>query len=317
MDSDAQSTAKRSAQSTAIRSAQSTSPSLPSGTSPPATTGVSFKAEHFPAIRAEKPTVGWFEVHAENYMGAGGPPLAQLEAIRNDYPLSLHGVGLSLGGSEPLNTDHMKRFKALCERYQPWMVSEHLAWTSHGGQFFNDLLPLPYTEETLSHVVNRVEAFQEVLGRPVLIENPSLYVGFEEGAMEETAFLKALAERSGCGLLLDLNNLVVSASNRGYDALAYLDSFPLSHVGEVHLAGHAVETLPSGRPLLIDAHDRPAGEAVWSLFATLKGRGLGAPALVEWDNEVPAWEVLLGEARKAERIAEEARVTSQKVSHHA
>lgn len=280
-------------------------------------TGVSFKAEHFAAIRAETPAAGWFEVHAENYMGAGGPPHAQLEAIRRDHPLSLHGVGLSLGGTDPLDREHMLRFKALCERYQPWMVSEHLAWTRHGGEFFNDLLPLPYTEETLGRVAGRIQQFQDVLGRQILIENPSLYVGFEDSTLEETEFLRALAERSGCGLLLDLNNLVVSATNRGFEAADYLSAFPLHLVGEIHLAGHASETLPSGRPLLIDAHDRPAGDAVWSLFAALRAEGHEAPALVEWDNDLPDWPVLLAEAQKADRIAEEARAKREGASLHA
>ncbi|MEJ1995668.1 MAG: DUF692 domain-containing protein [Limibacillus sp.] len=284
---------------------------------PPKKTGVSFKAEHFQAIRSETPAAGWFEVHAENYMGAGGPPHAQLEAIRRDYPLSLHGVGLSLGGTDPLDREHMLRFKALCERYQPWMVSEHLAWTRHGGEFFNDLLPLPYTEETLDRVAGRIQQFQDVLGRQVLIENPSLYIGFEDSALEETAFLRALAKRSGCGLLLDLNNLVVSATNRGYEAADYLSAFPLPLVGEIHLAGHASETLPSGRPLLIDAHDRPAGNAVWSLFAALRAEGHEAPALVEWDNDLPDWPVLLAEAQKADRIAEEAKAQREGASLHA
>ncbi len=268
----------------------------------PARAGVGLKAQHYDTIVAERPDVGWFEVHAENYMGAGGAPHHYLEAIRRDYPLSLHGVGLSIGGEGPLDAAHLARLKALNERYQPGLVSEHLAWSSHGGVFFNDLLPLPYTAEAAARVGAHVERLQEVLGRQILLENPATYVTFESSEMSEIDFLLAVVQRSGCGLLLDVNNVLVSATNQGYAAEDYIDAFPLSAVGEIHLGGHARDRDDAGATLLIDAHDRAIDDLVWTLYARTIARGGPLPSLIEWDNAVPDWATLFAEARRADRV---------------
>ncbi len=267
---------------------------------PPAT-GVGFKPQHFEAIRAAPPDLGFFEVHAENYMGAGGLPHAQLSQLRADYALSLHGVGLSIGGADALSTDHLARLKALCDRYEPDSFSEHLAWSSHGGEYLNDLLPLPYSEETLAQVCRHVTQVQEVLGRQMLLENPSTYVLFEQSTMPETEFLSEVVRRTGCGLLLDVNNVFVSATNHRTDALAYLADFPLAAVGELHLGGHNEEDLPSG-PLLIDAHASPVADPVWALYVALLGQTGPLPTLIEWDNDVPEWSVLMAEATRAQTV---------------
>jgi hypothetical protein len=268
----------------------------------PTRAGVGLKAQHYEDILGERPDLGWFEVHAENYMGAGGPPHHYLEAIRRDYPLSLHGVGLSLGAAGPLDEAHLARLKAFCERYEPGLVSEHLAWSSHGGTFFNDLLPLPYTRAAVQRVSAHVARLQEALGRRILLENPSTYVAFESGEMSEIDFLAEVAARSGCGLLLDVNNVAVSASNQGFAPEDYLDAFPLQAVGEIHLAGHARDRDEAGALLLIDAHDRAVDDRVWALYARVIARGGLKPTLIEWDNDVPAWPVLFAEARIAERV---------------
>ena len=208
----------------------------------PPRAGVGLKADHFDRVLDERPDVGWFEVHAENYMGAGGPAHHYLERIRQDYALSIHGVGLSIGSDGPLDPSHLERLKAVVDRYRPEMFSEHLAWSSHGGVFFNDLLPLPYTAETVARVSAHIDHVQNLLGRRMLLENPATYVAFESSTMTETGFLNEVAARTGCGLLLDVNNVFVSAGNHGYSAREYLDDFPVAHVGEIHLAGHAVDT---------------------------------------------------------------------------
>lgn len=267
---------------------------------PPAA-GVGFKPEHFAAIRASRPAIGFFEVHAENYLGAGGLPHAQLSALRADFALSVHGVGLSIGGARGLDRDHLLRVKALCDRYQPESFSEHLAWSSHGAEYLNDLLPLPYTEETLATVAAHVDEVQTVLGRRMLLENPATYVLFEQSDIPETAFLAEVARRTGCGLLLDVNNVFVSATNHRTDPRAYLQDFALDLVGEVHLGGHAEEDLPSG-PLLIDAHGSPVADPVWTLFAEVIARTGARPTLVEWDNDLPDWPVLAAEAARAATI---------------
>src|SRR5579863_1788141 len=196
--------------------------------------GVGFKAEHFEPIVQTRPKLGFFEVHAENYMGAGGPPHRRLDAIRERYPLSLHGVGLSIGSPGPLDRAHLGRLAAVAKRFEPVLVSEHLAWSTHEGAFFNDLLPLPYTSETLSQVADHIDEAQNALGRVILLENPSTYVTFAESTMAETDFLREIARRSGCGLLLDINNVFVGATNHAYDPHRYLADFPLSAVGEIH-----------------------------------------------------------------------------------
>ncbi len=212
--------------------------------------GVGFKAEHFDAVMETRPGLGFFEIHAENYMGAGGPPHRRLEAIRERYPLSLHGVGLSIGSPGPLDRAHLARLAALAERYQPAIVSEHLAWSTHEGAFLNDLLPLPYTEETLERVCEHIDIVQTALKRTLLLENPSTYVAFAETTMGETEFLAEIVRRTGCGLLLDVNNVFVSATNHGRDPRQYLAGFPLAAVGEIHLAGCADDTDDAGFPLL-------------------------------------------------------------------
>jgi uncharacterized protein (UPF0276 family) len=262
--------------------------------------GVGFKPEHFETIRAEGPKLGFFEVHAENYMGAGGPPHAQLAALRENYPLSLHGVGLSIGAARPLDRDHLYRLKALNHRYEPVLFSEHLAWSSHNETFLADLLPLPYTQETLSCVADHVDEVQEVMGRRMLLENPATYVLFEESTVAEIEFLSEVARRTGCGLLLDINNVFVSAANHGTSAEAYLRAFPLDLVGEIHLAGHAPATDETGAALLVDAHDRPVADPVWTLYEAVLRHAGGRPTLIEWDNDVPAWPVLHAEAQRAE-----------------
>ena len=263
--------------------------------------GVGFKPEHFEAIVDTRPQLGFFEVHAENYMGAGGAPHRRLDAIRERYPLSLHGVGLSIGSPGPLDQAHLQRLAAVAKRFEPALVSEHLAWSTHEGAFFNDLLPLPYTAETLARVAEHIDEVQNGLGRRMLLENPSTYVVFAESTWAETDFLREIARRTGCGLLLDVNNVFVSAVNHGHDPDRYLADFPLSAVGEIHLAGYAEDTDEAGLPLLIDAHNSPIREAVWALY-TATIRRLGAtPTLIEWDNDVPVWPTLLNETRRAER----------------
>jgi len=239
-------------------------------------------------------------------MGEGGPPHRRLEAIRALYPLSLHGVGLSIGSPRPLDKAHLTRLARLAERYEPGLFSEHLAWSSHDQGFLNDLLPLPYTEETLASVCAHVDQTQEALRRRMLLENPSTYVLFAESAIPETEFLAEIARRTGCGLLLDINNVEVSATNHGFDPLAYLEAFPLDHVGEIHVAGYAEAEDDAGHRLLIDAHDSPVRPGVWALYETAVSRIGPRPTLVEWDNEVPEWPVLYAEARRADRHAAEA-----------
>ena len=270
-------------------------------TSLPAAPGLGFKPEHFPAIRETRPELGFFEIHAENYMGAGGPPHRQLTALRQDYAISLHGVGLSIGGPGRLDRDHLARLRTLVDRYQPESFSEHLAWSSHGAEYLNDLLPLPYTPETLRIVCDHIDEVQEALGRRMLLENPATYVLFEQSTLAETDFVTQIAQRTGCGLLLDINNVFVSTTNHRADPRAYLADFPLDKVGEIHLGGHAEEELPSG-PLLIDDHGSPVADPVWTLYAETMARTGPLPTLIEWDNDVPPFAELLAEARRAGTI---------------
>jgi len=273
----------------------------------PPRAGVGLKPEHYGAILGTEPDLGWFEIHAENYMGAGGPPHRYLSAIRERYPLSLHGVGLSIGAAKPLDKDHLARLKALSDRYQPGLFSEHLAWSSHDSVFLGDLLPVPYDTETLTRVADHVDEVQATVGRRMLLENPSTYVAFEQSTMSEIDFLAEIARRTGCGLLLDVNNIHVSATNQQYDPLAYLDAFPVDHVGEIHLAGYAPEMDDNGDPLLIDAHDRPVDPAVLSLYERAIALTGPLPTLVEWDNDVPDWPTLHAEAMRVEAVLSRAR----------
>jgi len=266
----------------------------------PRRAGVGFKPEHFAAILAGPREVGFFEVHAETYMGDGGPPHRRLEAIRARYPLSLHGVGLSIGSPRPLDRDHLARLKDLIRRYEPAQFSEHLAWSSHDEGFLADLLPLPYDDETLAVVCRHIEETQETLATRMLLENPSTYVQFSDSAIAETEFLAEVVRRTGCGLLLDVNNVFVSATNHDFDPFAYLAAFPLRHVGEIHLAGYADATDDEGAPLLIDAHNSPVRATVWSLYEETVRRLGPTPTLIEWDNDVPQWPILAAEARRAE-----------------
>jgi uncharacterized protein len=264
--------------------------------------GTSFKPPHLPAILAEGPQDGFFEVHAENYMGAGGPPHAALARIRQDHPVSLHGVCMSIGGPQPLDRAHLGRFAALVERYEPALVSEHLAWSTHTTTFYNDLLPLPYTPATLARVADHISEVQDAIGRPILLENPSTYLVFRESTLSETNFLRELVQRTGCGMLLDVNNVFVSATNHGFDALGYLADFPLEHVGEIHLAGHAEQADDEGELLLIDSHDGPVADAVWKLYAIVIGGTGPIPTLIEWDSAIPDWPILKAEAAAARAI---------------
>lgn len=268
----------------------------------PARAGVSLKPAHYRTILESRPDIGFFEVHAENYMGAGGPPHRYLTEIRNRYPLSLHGVGLSIGADRPLDRDHLRRLASLVRRYEPGLFSEHLAWSSHGAAFFNDLLPLPYTTETLECVCTHVHEVQEALGRQMLLENPSTYVAFVESTYSEVEFIAEVVRRTGCALLLDVNNAYVASTNQGWDPERYIHQFPLAHVRQIHLAGHARDADELGRPLLIDSHDRPVCEIVWYLYDQAIRRLGPTPTLIEWDQNLPSWPQLSAEAERADSI---------------
>jgi uncharacterized protein len=268
----------------------------------PARSGVGLKPEHTREILTGATDIGWFEVHPENYMGDGGLPHHFLERIRADYPISLHGVGLSIGSAGPLSTDHLQRLRTLVGRYQPGLFSEHLAWSTHDGVFMNDLLPLPYNRETLALVADHVDQVQATLKRQMLIENPSTYVTLEATEMTELEFLGALARRTGCGLLFDVNNLFVCATNHHFEPEPYLDAFPVGLIGEIHLAGHAELKDDMGTPLLIDSHDRCVADPVWRLYERLIARCGAKPTLIEWDNDVPAWPTLAAEARCVDHV---------------
>jgi uncharacterized protein len=264
--------------------------------------GTSFKHEHLAAILDEGKQRGFFEVHAENYMGAGGPPHRALEAVRRDHPVSLHGVCMSIGGPEPLDKGHLARFRSVIERYEPALVSEHLAWSTHKTTYFNDLLPMPYTEATLDRACDHINQVQDAIWRPLLLENPSTYLAFHESTMRETEFIRRIVARTGCGLLLDINNVFVSANNHGFSALDYLSEFPLGRVGEIHLAGHTEQADDEGDRLLIDSHDGPVADAVWKLYEIVIARCGPVPTLIEWDSKIPGWPVLKAEAAAAQAI---------------
>jgi uncharacterized protein (UPF0276 family) len=267
----------------------------------PARGGVGLKAEHYKSVLAESPDLGFFEIHAENYMGAGGPPHRYLSAIRDLYPLSLHGVGLSIGGPGRLDADHLMRLKALIDRYQPGLFSEHLAWSTHETGYLSDLLPLPYTAATLQTVCDHIDETQSVLGRQMLLENPSSYLRFAESSFDEAGFIAEVVRRTGCGLLLDVNNVFVSARNLATGAMDYLAAYPLSHVQEIHLAGHDV-IVENGGAVLIDSHAAPVVDDVWQLYAAVIGKTGPLPTLIERDANVPPLAELVAEAGQAERI---------------
>ncbi len=268
----------------------------------PARAGVGLKPEHVSEILQSKADIGFFEVHAENYMGAGGMPHAQLSAIRENYPLSVHGVGMSIGGEAPLSIEHLSRFKAIVERYQPALVSEHLAWSTHDDIFYNDLLPAPYTDETLRRVCDHVDQMQNFLGCQILLENPSTYIAFAQSTWQEGDFMGQIATNTGCGLLFDVNNVFVSATNQDYSPREYVRTYPLNHVQEIHLAGHARDRDDRDRTLLIDAHDRKICTDVWDLYRLAISLTGPLPSLIEWDADIPQWPVLVAEAAIADEI---------------
>ncbi len=268
-------------------------PSLPI----PHTAGIGLRSPHYSELDARQPRLGFLEVHSENFFGDGGPPLAWLERFRRDYALSTHGVGLSLGSTDPLDAEHLRKLKRLVDRFEPALVSEHLCWCGVDGRCLNDLLPLPYTEESLRHVVARVSEVQDYLGRPILVENVSSYLQFRESNIPEWDFVREVSQRAGCKILLDVNNIYVNAVNHGIDARQYLAAIPQGSVGEIHLAG-----FEDTGDVLIDTHGAAVCDEVWTLYAEAIARFGDVPTLIEWDTDIPALDVLLGEAGKANRI---------------
>jgi uncharacterized protein len=279
----------------------------------PSRAGVGLKPEHYRVILDTRPDIGFFEVHAENYMGLGGPPHRYLGAVAELYPLSIHGVGLSIGGSLPLDKNHLRRLKDLVTKYNPALFSEHLAWSTHETEFFHDLLPLPYTAETLRQVCEHIDEVQSELCRQMLLENPSTYVQFCESTFSEVDFISEVQKRTGCGLLLDVNNVFVAATNQQWDPICYLNEFPLPHVQEIHLAGYTPEQDEKGRSLFIDTHDRPVSQMVWDLFKRVIQCTGPIPTLIEWDAALPAWTTLHVEAQQAETLMSE--ITCKEVAN--
>jgi uncharacterized protein (UPF0276 family) len=275
----------------------------------PVLTGIGLRPPHYLEVLKDKPAIAWFEVHSENFFCAGGELPTLLDRVRRDYPVSLHGVGLSLGSSDRVNQSHLEQLKQLIVRVQPGLVSEHLCWGAVDGRYLNDLLPLPYTEEALDLMVEHVQAAQNFLGRKILIENVSSYLAFEHSTIPEWEFVATLAKRSGCGILLDVNNIYVNAINHGFDARSYVRAIPPEYVAEIHLAGF---TAKQGLDveLLIDTHSRPVADPVWSLYADALKHCGPVPTLIEWDQDIPELAVLLAEADKAERIMHEHRAVA-------
>ena len=279
--------------------ATASAPSPAQRSSIPVAAGVGLRFRHHQVVVDTRPEVVWFEVHTENYMGGGKAP-AYLDAIRRDYPLSLHGVGLSLGSAEGLDNAHLERVRLAIQRFEPGLVSEHLAWSVVDGGYLADLLPLPMTEEALDLFCRNVDQTQAHLKRRILIENPSSYLRFRHSTIPEWEFLAAVAERTGCGILCDVNNIYVSASNHDWDASAYLAALPVEAVGEIHLAGHSERQVDGGQVLRIDDHGSRVAPAVWALYAKALARFGTVPTLIEWDTVVPALDVLLDEAAQAQ-----------------
>lgn len=272
----------------------------------PAAPGVGYKPKHFQDILDSPGTVSWLEIHAENYMGGGGRPLAQLRRLAERFPISVHGVGMSVGGEAPLDPEHLARLKTLVEWLEPASFSEHLAWSTHEGEFLNDLLPLPYNSETLARVCAHIDEIQSAIGRRMLLENPSTYLAFSETTLTEIEFLTEIARRTECGLLLDVNNVFVSAANQHTNATDYIDDFPLHLVDEIHLGGHEEDADENGERLLIDNHASEVVDPVWKLYEHAIARGGPKPTLIEWDNDVPDWPVLAAEAHRAATVLEAA-----------
>ncbi|WP_164659950.1 DUF692 family multinuclear iron-containing protein [Tropicibacter sp. Alg240-R139] len=264
----------------------------------PLSAGVGYKPQHFSDILENAGPVGWLEIHAENYMGDGGRPLAQLRHLSEQFPISVHGVGLSIGGEGPLDADHLDRLKQLIGWLNPASFSEHLAWSTHGAEFLNDLLPLPYTDATLALVCSHIDQVQEHVGRQMLLENPSSYLAFAESTWSEPDFLREVARRTGCGLLLDVNNVFVSATNLEFSPQGYIDAYPLDMVDEIHLGGHDEDEDDHGKPLLIDSHGCAVVDPVWTLLDYVLERSGPKPLLIEWDTDVPDWPILRAEAER-------------------
>ena len=269
----------------------------------PATAGIGLRGAHHRDFLAGRPRAAWLEVHSENFFADGGPALVLLEHVRASYPLSLHGVGLGVGSVDPLAARHLARLAQLVERFEPAAVSEHLCWGAIAGRHVNDLLPLPYTEEALTHLIERIDQVQNVLHRPILIENVSSYLQFSCSSIPEWEFLTAVARHSGCGILLDVNNVYVSARNHEFDAAQYLNAIPRELIGEIHLAGHSINHY-NGREIRVDTHSTVVCDEVWQLYEAIIQRVGPVPTLIEWDTDVPALSVLLGEAAKAQRVLE-------------
>jgi uncharacterized protein (UPF0276 family) len=266
--------------------------------------GLGLQHEHAEDVLSSAHAIDFFEVHAENYMGEGGPPHHVLGEVHARFPLSMHGVGLSIGSTDGLDRAHLARLRRLVDRYRPDLFSEHLAWSTHDGRFLNDLLPLPYNRETLARICAHVDEVQNWLGMRMLLENPATYVAFEASDMREAEFLGMVADRTGCGLLLDVNNVYVAATNHGFEPMAYIDAFPLERVGEIHLAGFAEDRDDENQRLLIDAHGTPVAEAVWALYRRTIARCGPVPTLIERDNDIPAFTVLAAEAGRAKSLLE-------------
>lgn len=272
----------------------------------PARAGIGLRAQHHLRVLSESPAVAWFEAHTENYFADGGAHVEALARIRERYPLSLHGVGLSLGSTDEIDLAHLRRVLRALRRFEPQLISEHLSWSSVDGRFANDLLPLPYTEESLRHVSTRIAQTQDYLGRQILIENVSSYLQFDCSRMTEWEFLAAVANESGCAILLDLNNIYVAAQNFGFEPQRYLDGIEPGTVEEIHLAGHASMDF-EGRELLIDTHGTPVCDAVWDLYRRALRRFGEIPTLIEWDTDIPALELLMAEAAKADTVRADTR----------
>ena len=282
----------------------------------PPRAGIGLRAEHFRDVLEQKPDVGWLEAHSENYFGlgvtgldalpgnrGGSKPYEYLERVRELYPVSLHGVGLSIGSADSLNQQHLKNLKHLIDRIEPGLVSEHLSWGSVNKQYFNDLLPLPYTVEALDHMVERISQVQEFLGRQILIENVSSYLEYKASTIPEWQFVSEVSKRSGCAILLDVNNVYVNAMNHGFDAHHFIQNLPIDAVKEIHLAGHTVKNIGDG-VIRLDTHDNLVCDEVWALYELAVNRFGNVPALIEWDKDLPELEVLVGEAKRADQIRE-------------
>jgi uncharacterized protein (UPF0276 family) len=273
----------------------------------PARAGIGLRAQHHEDLLRDRPAIAWLEAHSENYFADGGAQIDYLDRLRSLYPLSLHGVGLSIGSTDPWNREHLRKLKRLIRWSEPQLVSEHLSWGSAGGVYLNDLLPMPYTEEALGHLVARVGELQDFLGRQVLIENVSSYLQYSGSAMAEWDFIAALAESSGCGLLLDINNIYVSARNHGFDPFRFVSSLPLDCIREIHLAGHCVNRYGE-MEILIDTHSTHVCAEVWNLYTHVLTRSGAIPTVIEWDTDIPALKVLVAEAEQADGYLQRASV---------